>query len=30
MQLLRRSRLSVVPVTPEEFARILELGKTKL
>ena len=30
MQLLRRSRLSVVPVTPEEFRRILELGKTKL
>jgi predicted RNA-binding protein with PUA-like domain len=30
MQLLRRSRLSVVPVTPEEFARVLELGKTKL
>ena len=30
MQLLRRSRLSVVPVTPAEFARVLELGKTKL
>jgi predicted RNA-binding protein with PUA-like domain len=30
MQLLRRSRLSVVPVTPEEFTRVLELGKTKL
>jgi predicted RNA-binding protein with PUA-like domain len=30
MQLLRRSRLSVVPVTPEEFAKILELGRTKL
>ena len=30
MQLLRRSRLSVVPVTPEEFRRVLELGKTKL
>jgi predicted RNA-binding protein with PUA-like domain len=30
MQLLRRSRLSVVPVTPEEFAKILELGKTKV
>jgi predicted RNA-binding protein with PUA-like domain len=30
MQLLRRSRLSVVPVTPEEFRRILELGKTKI
>jgi predicted RNA-binding protein with PUA-like domain len=30
MQLLRRSRLSVVPVTADEFARILVLGKTKL
>jgi predicted RNA-binding protein with PUA-like domain len=30
IQLLRRSRLSVVPVTPGEFARVLELGKTKL
>jgi predicted RNA-binding protein with PUA-like domain len=30
MQLLRRSRLSVVPVTPEEFRRILELGKTQI
>jgi predicted RNA-binding protein with PUA-like domain len=30
MQLLRRSRLSVVPVTPAEFKRVLELGKTKL
>lgn len=30
MQLLRRSRLSVVPVTPEEFRRVLELGKTKV
>jgi predicted RNA-binding protein with PUA-like domain len=30
MQLLRRSRLSVVPVTPAEFTRVLELGKTKL
>jgi predicted RNA-binding protein with PUA-like domain len=30
MQLLRRSRLSVVPVTPQEFERVLELGKTKL
>ena len=30
MALLRRSRLSVVPVTPEEFARILELAETKL
>jgi predicted RNA-binding protein with PUA-like domain len=30
IQLLRKSRLSVVPVTPEEFKRILELGGTKL
>lgn len=30
MDLLRRSRLSVVPVTPEEFAVILALGKTRL
>src|SRR5688500_1851758 len=30
MALLRRSRLSVVPVTPEEFARIIELAETKL
>jgi predicted RNA-binding protein with PUA-like domain len=30
MLLLRRSRLSVVPVTPAEFNRVLELGKTKL
>lgn len=29
MQLLRRSRLSVVPVTPDEFRRVLALGKTK-
>ena len=28
--LIKRSRLSVVPVTPAEFARLLELGKTKL
>src|SRR6185295_17080468 len=28
--LLKRSRLSVVPVTPEQFQNILELGKTKL
>jgi predicted RNA-binding protein with PUA-like domain len=28
--LLKRSRLSVVPVTPAHFDRILELGKTKL
>jgi len=30
MQMLRRSRLSVVPVTGAEFKRVLELGKTKL
>jgi predicted RNA-binding protein with PUA-like domain len=30
MALLRRSRLSVVPVTAAEFERILELGETKL
>ncbi len=30
MQLVRNSRLSVSPVTPEEFARILELGETTL
>lgn len=30
MALIKRSRLSVVPVTPEEFARVLELGRTKL
>lgn len=30
MLLLRRSRLSVVPVTPAEFKRVLELGNTKL
>ncbi|HEV8551130.1 MAG TPA: EVE domain-containing protein [Polyangiaceae bacterium] len=30
MLLLKRSRLSVVPVTPDEFKRVLELGKTKL
>lgn len=30
MTLLRRSRLSVVPVTPAEFSRILELGQTAL
>ena len=28
--LLKRSRLSVVPATPAEFARVLELGKTKV
>lgn len=30
MALLRRSRLSVVPVTKDEFVHILELGETKL
>jgi predicted RNA-binding protein with PUA-like domain len=30
MALLRRSRLSVVPVTGTEFGHILKLGKTKL
>jgi predicted RNA-binding protein with PUA-like domain len=30
MQLLKRSRLSVVPVTAAEFLRVLELGRTKL
>jgi predicted RNA-binding protein with PUA-like domain len=30
MLLLRRSRLSVTPVTAAEFKRVLELGKTKL
>lgn len=30
MQLLRRSRLSVVPVTRREFDAIVKLGKTKL
>lgn len=29
-QLIKLSRLSVVPATPAEFARVLELGKTKL
>jgi len=28
--LVRKSRISVIPVTPAEFARVLELGKTKL
>lgn len=28
MALIRRSRLSVVPITESEFARILELGET--
>lgn len=30
MALLKRSRLSVVPVTPAEFQRILELAETTL
>lgn len=30
MKLLKQSRLSVSPVTPAEFARILELGGTKV
>lgn len=30
IQLIRRSRLSVVPLTPAEFERILELGGTRL
>lgn len=30
MQLVRNSRLSVSPVTAEEFAKILELGETTL
>jgi predicted RNA-binding protein with PUA-like domain len=30
MPLLRNVRLSVMPVTPEEFLLILKLGKTKL
>ncbi|HEX2574091.1 MAG TPA: EVE domain-containing protein [Polyangia bacterium] len=30
MQLLRRSRLSVVPVTEDEFKTVLKMGKTKL
>jgi predicted RNA-binding protein with PUA-like domain len=28
--LVRKSRISVVPATPAEFARVLELGKTVL
>lgn len=28
MRLVRQSRLSVTPVTPEQFARVLELGQT--
>lgn len=30
MQLIRRSRLSVVPVTPAEFERVMSLAGTKL
>lgn len=30
MALIRQSRLSVTPITPAEFARILELGTTRL
>ena len=30
MMLVRRSRISVVPVTPEEVARVLGLGETKM
>lgn len=30
MLLVKRSRISVVPVTPDEFAGVLALGKTKL
>lgn len=29
LALVKRPRLSVVPVTPAEFARVLQLGKTK-
>ena len=29
MKLVRQSRLSVTPLTPLEFARLLELGETK-
>ena len=28
--LVKKSRISVVPATPEEFARVLELAKAKL
>jgi len=28
--LVRKARISVIPATPAEFARVLELGKTKL
>lgn len=30
MAMLRRNRLSVTPVTPEEFETVLALGRTKL
>ena len=30
IKLVRRSRLSVVPVTPAEFREVLRMGKTKL
>lgn len=30
MPLVRQSRLSVMPVTPAQFARVLELAQTKL
>jgi predicted RNA-binding protein with PUA-like domain len=30
MQLVKKSRISVVPVTPKEFAGVLKLAKTKL
>lgn len=30
IQLLRRSRLSVVPVTAKEFAQVLKMGRTTL
>jgi predicted RNA-binding protein with PUA-like domain len=30
IQLVRRSRLSVVPLTPGEFREVLAMGKTKL
>ena len=28
--LVRKARISVIPATPAEFARVLELGKTRL
>ena len=30
MILVKQTRLSVVPVTPEQFARLLELSETKV